>query len=286
MLGLIGAVAAAVAVAVAEKLRAALAINDTALTEPALNQRPVLLAYLAKTVQPHPGGSVRSSSCLGARESRRQALHCLPLPAGLGGTSAAAQRALAPPAVPLLLTVFATVFGNDEHKAVAAVTRIAEMWRGSPAALLVEMIHFVPSLRVLNSVWALIERAAGLAFDRGVDIGSEWLRSTDRSVQPDCAQFKAQRYAPIDPRCAQYFEGRPATRIRLDPIRCGGVRREGIPPLKNPKRFAAKDATWRPADDPLFRVAYDHATQSMGSTLTGTPVVGAWVGRGIALQPL
>ena len=34
------------------------------------------------------------------------------------------------------------------------------------------------------------------------------------------------------------------------------------------------------------KLMYDHATKSMWSTLTGTPVVGALVGKGIELQPL
>ena len=186
---------------------------------------------------------------------RRTLIAAWPLQAGLWAASASAQSASAPRAAPVPLTVFADVLGDDENKAVAAVTRIAENWHESSAALLIEMIHFVPSRRALKSVLALVEWASGRPVEGGVDIWYEWLWSVERSVHPDYAQFKARLYAPIDPRFAEYFEGRPATLIRLDEIRWGGVRRDGIPPLKNPKMIAARDATWLHADDIVFGVA-------------------------------
>ena len=285
-------------------------------------------------------------------ELRRTLIAALPLQAGLWGAGAVAQSALAPRAVPVPLTVFAAVLGDNETKAMAAVSRITDNWHESSAALLIEMIHFVPSRRALKSVLALIERASGRPFEGGVDLWYEWLWSAERPVHPDYAHFKSLLYAPIDPRFAEYFEGRPKTLIRLDEIRWGGVRRDGIPPLKNPLMIAARDAAWLHGDDIVFGVAingdvraypkrilawhemfkdriggrelagvyctlcgalvlydvtvagvqhelgtsgflyrsnklmYDHATKSMWSTLTGTPVVGALVGKGIELQAL
>jgi hypothetical protein len=148
------------------------------------------------------------------------------------------------------------------------------------------------------------------------------------------------------------WTARSATLIRLDEIRWGGVRRDGIPPLKNPAMVAADDARWLHDEDIVFGVAingdvraypkrilawhemfkdrigglelagvyctlcgalvlydvsvggvqhelgtsgflyrsnklmYDHATKSLWSTLTGTPVVGRLVGQGIELKSL
>ena len=283
---------------------------------------------------------------------RRTLIAVLPLPAGLWAASASAQIARARPAATVPLTVFADLLREDENKAMAAVTRIAENWHETSAALLIEMIHFVPSRRVLKIVLSLIERASGRPFQGSVDVWYEWLWSAERPVHPDYAQFKALLYAPIDPRFAEYFEGRPKALIRLDEIRWGGVRRDGIPPLKNPMMIAAGEASWLGAEDIVFGVAingdvraypkrilawhemfkdriggrelagvyctlcgalvlydvtvggvqhelgtsgflyrsnklmYDHATKSMWSTLTGTPVVGVLVGKGIELQPL
>ena len=293
--------------------------------------------------------------------ARRSVVVCLLALPGLAHRTAAAQSApkpkpaagatAAPPGL-LPIAVFADAVGADEAKALAAVARIARPWHESSAALLIEMIHFIQSRRVLANVLLLIEKVSGRPFAGSIDDWYEWLWSAERPVHPDHAHFKTLLYSPIDPRFAEYFEARPKTIIRLDEIRWGGVRRDGIPPLKNPAMIVARDASWLHDDDVVFGVAidgdvraypkrilawhemfkdriggrelagvyctlcgalvlydvtingvqhelgtsgflyrsnklmYDHATKSMWSTLTGTPVVGALVGKGIELQPL
>lgn len=280
---------------------------------------------------------------------RRRLIAALWLPVGLSPTRVAAQ-AVRPNALPL--SDFAALIADDETKASSALERIGAQWHESSAALLIEMVHHVRSRRVLRGVMALIETRTGKAFDGSVDPWYEWLWSAERPVHPELAHFKTLLYAPIDPRFAEYFEGHPKAIIRLDEIRWGGVRRDGIPPLKTPAMVAAGQAPWLDGDDIVFGVAisgdlraypkrilawhemfkdrigghelagvyctlcgalvlydvtvngvqhelgtsgflyrsnklmFDHATKSLWSTLTGTPVVGALVGKGIELQPL
>ena len=252
----------------------------------------------------------------------------------------------------LPLDVFVAVIGDDEKRALAALAQIEQNWHESSAAMLIEMIHFVPSRRVLGALIALVERKSGRPFDGDINAWYEWLWSAERAVHPDYAEFKALLYEPIDPRFREYFQRRPKSIIRLDEIRWGGVRRDGIPPLKNPAMITAGEAGWLQDSDVIFGVAvngdvraypkrilawhemfkdriggrelagvyctlcgalvlydtsvdgvqhelgtsgflyrsnklmYDHATKSLWSTLTGTPVVGQLVGKGIELQPL
>jgi Protein of unknown function (DUF3179) len=252
----------------------------------------------------------------------------------------------------LPLSVFTAALDNDEAKAILALSRIEQNWHESSAALLIEMVYRVPNRRALVKLVAIIEKATGIAFDGDVNAWYDWLWSTERSVHPDYAAFKSALLSPIDPRFKEYFDNRPQTLIRLDEIRWGGVRRDGIPPLKNPKMIPAKDATWLGDDHIVFGVAingdvraypkrilawhemfkdrigglelagvyctlcgalvmydvtangvqhelgtsgflyrsnklmYDHATKSMWSTLTGSPVVGPLVGKGIELKSL
>ena len=283
------------------------------------------------------------------------ALVCLanpPAAAQAGTQQSQPARATAARADPLPLAEFTAVIGDDEMKALAALARIEKNWRDSSAAMLIEMVYRVPSRRVLARVISLIEKVSGRPFDGDVGTWYEWLWSAERAVHPDYARFKALLYAPIDARFSEYFEGRPKAIIRLDEIRWGGVRRDGIPPLKNPKMISAREAIWLQDDNIVFGVAingdvraypkrilawhemfkdriagrelagvyctlcgalvlydvtvngvqhelgtsgflyrsnklmYDHATKSLWSTLTGTPVVGALVGQGIALEPL
>ncbi|MBL8112185.1 MAG: DUF3179 domain-containing protein [Acidobacteria bacterium] len=72
-----------------------------------------------------------------------------------------------------------------------------------------------------------------------------WLEAlaqrTDLVAKPGYAAFKGAQYARIDPRFADWLkEGVPWT-IRLEEVVFGGVRKDGIPALRNPKRVAATD---------------------------------------------
>ena len=255
----------------------------------------------------------------------------------------------------LPVDVFIAVASADEAKALAALARIENEWHESSAAMLIEMIYRVPGRAALVRLIRLVEARSGQPFNGDINAWFEWLWSADRPVHPDYAAFKAALYEGIDPRFREYFDKRPPSVIRLDEIRWGGVRRDGIPPLKNPKMIAAREATWLQDDNIVFGVAingdvraypkrilawhemfkdriggrelagvyctlcgalvlydvtdaktggvqyelgtsgflyrsnklmYDHKTKSMWSTLTGTPVVGPLVGRGIELKSL
>ena len=256
---------------------------------------------------------------------------------------------------PLAIDLFLQVAQNDEAKALAALARIEQNWHESSFAPLIEMIYRVPGRAALVRLIRLVEAKSGQPFTGDINAWFEWLWSTDRPVHPQYAAFKAALYEGIDPRFREYFDKRPPSVIRLDEIRWGGVRRDGIPPLKNPKMIAAREATWLQDDNIVFGVAingdvraypkrilawhemfkdrigglelagvyctlcgalvlydvtdaktggvqyelgtsgflyrsnklmYDHKTRSMWSTLTGTPVVGPLVGKGIELKSL
>ena len=218
--------------------------------------------------------------------------------------------------------------------------------------MLLESFWFTRIRPARAGIAHLLERASGRAFDGDPNPWYEWLWSIEPGEHPEYAEFKAALYEQVDPRFREYFDKRPKALIRLDEIRWGGVQRDGIPPLKNPKMIAAKDAAYLEDGNIVFGVAidgdvraypkrilawhemvkdriagrelngvyctlcgsmilydatvagvhhelgtsgflyrsnklmYDHATKSLWSTLTGTPVVGALVGKGIELKPL
>jgi hypothetical protein len=152
----------------------------------------------------------------------------------------------------LPLSVFTAALDKDEAKAIAALSRIEQNWHESSAALLIEIVYRVPNRRALVKLVAIIEKATAIAFDGDVNAWYDWLWSADRVVHPDYAAFKSALLSPIDPRFKEYFDNRPQALIRLDEIRWGGVRRDGIPPLKNPKMIAAKEATWLGDDHIVF----------------------------------
>jgi Protein of unknown function (DUF3179) len=155
----------------------------------------------------------------------------------------------------LPLSVYTAVIGEDEALALAALKRLEKFSDEASTAMLVEMVYQVPSRNVLEKLIALIEKKSGRAFNGDVNALYEWLWSSERPVHPDYAEFKSVLYSSIDPRFSEYFSNKPKNTIRLDEIRWGGVRRDGIPPLKNPKMISAKDATWLQDGNVVFGVA-------------------------------
>jgi len=250
------------------------------------------------------------------------------------------------------LATFYRLLDKDERAARAALREISWGWQPSYAAILIQMVGWIEHPVVHVEVIALLERAAGRSFGKDANAMYEWLWSFDPGAHPDYSEFLATFFTDVDPRFREYFDDRPKTQIRLDEIRWGGVRRDGIPPLKNPKMIRASEATYLGDDNIVFGVAingdvraypkrilawhemvkdkigglelngvyctlcgsmilydatvngvhhelgtsgflyrsnklmYDHATKSLWSTLSGTPVVGPLVGQGIELKAL
>jgi hypothetical protein len=277
---------------------------------------------------------------------------CFLIAAVLVATAAVAAPTAVRRDVLLPLKVLYDLGGDDEAKALAVLKRLAEHWDNAYAAPLLDLVPFVAPGRVQRGIVAQLEKASGRAYGGDLNGWYDWLWSFDPGQHPDYAEFKAELYSQIDPRFREYFENNPKAIIRLDEIRWGGVRRDGIPPLRRPKMLAAREATYLRDDNVVFgvdidgdvraypkrilawhemvtdtiagrelngvyctlcgamilydttidgvhhelgtsgflyrsnKLMYDAATKSLWSTLTGTPVVGPLVGKGIVLKPL
>lgn len=252
----------------------------------------------------------------------------------------------------LPLSVLYDVGGDDDAKALAALKRLDERWDNAYAAPLLDLLPFLSPGLAQSGILAQLEKASGRSYGGDVNGWYEWLWSIDPGEHHDYATFKGALYSQLDPRFREYFENHPKATIRLDEIRWGGVRRDGIPPLRRPKMIAAREASYLQDDNVVFgvdiggdvraypkrilawhemvtdkiagrelngvyctlcgalilydttidgvhhelgtsgflyrsnKLMYDAATKSLWSTMTGTPVVGPLVGKGIALPPL
>ena len=171
------------------------------------------------------------------------------------GTTAAATPAK-PAAAMLPLADFLALLDVPSTRARAALARIDAGWRDAYAAMLLESIGFMPDSSVQQDVIALVARKSGKATSDYQELfASAW--SIEPTPHPQYAEFKARIYEVIDPRFREYFDKQPKALIRLDEIRWGGVHRDGIPPLKNPKMIPAAEASWLGGDDIVFGVAID-----------------------------
>lgn len=154
------------------------------------------------------------------------------------------------------LQAFYGVLNTNPAAAKASLARIREGWRDAYTAPLLELIGFVPVLSVQTEVQSQIERITGRR-TRDLNVHYEWLWARQPAEHPDYAEFKAALYEQVDPRFREYFGKGRKTSIRLDEIRWGGVWRDGIPPLKNPKMIPAQQATYLADDNVVFGVAID-----------------------------
>lgn len=135
-----------------------------------------------------------------------------------------------------------------------SLTEIDKAWHPGSTAMLVEVSRFVRSPGTVAKVFAVLELKTGQKFGPDLDAWHQWIWSQESEPHPGYAAFKSTLYSRIDPRFAEYFEDADNLSIRLDQIQWGGVRRDGIPPLKNPKMLAAADADYLSDSDVVFGI--------------------------------
>ena len=249
---------------------------------------------------------------------------------------------------------FLTLVVGEEADIVEAIDLIESNWEPSYLPMVLDVMRLIRNPAISATLLRLIETKTG--GEHGFDLG-EWQRAMWNAPEvrhPRYAAFKGALHAFLDPRFAAYFDevgdevGEPL--IRLDEIVWGGVRQDGIPPLRNPAMLAADQIGYLDDDHIVFGISvngdaraypkrilgwhemfvdtvggvpvagvyctlcgtvilyytehdgvshalgtsgflyrsnklmYDQATQSLWSTMRGTPVVGPLAGKGIMLE--
>jgi hypothetical protein len=116
----------------------------------------------------------------------------------------------------------------------AQLDLLESRWTPAFVAPSLEIFNFIPDRAIRTHVLKKLQPEAKVA---GYD------------------NFKAEFYGVIDPKFAKYFKDRAASaRIRLDEIRWGGVRQDGIPPLRQPKMLRASEADYLEDDNIVFGI--------------------------------
>jgi hypothetical protein len=118
-----------------------------------------------------------------------------------------------------------------------------------------ETFNFVYEPSIRNHLLGELRKTTGQDFGTDMNRWFRWLWNEPELKTAGYDQFKADFYGNIDPRFTRYFEGRAETaRLRLDEIRWGGVRQDGIPPLRNPKMLPAFKADYLEDDNVVFGI--------------------------------
>ena len=148
---------------------------------------------------------------------------------------------------------FLRLLTNDCPQFTASLGEIRKNWNVSYVPMMLEAGRFLPGPK-RSQVVELMESKTGNKFGSDFDRWLQWNWQQSYEPHPEYAQFKSKLYQKIDPRFAEYFADTDDAQIRLDEIRWGGVRRDGIPPLKTPKMIPPEQATYLADSDVVFGI--------------------------------
>ena len=131
-------------------------------------------------------------------------------------------------------------------------------WSADYIPAVLETIHFSRSVMIRTRLVALLAEKTGIDNLDDMPRWYQWLWHQPDRQWPDYGEFKASLYQRIDPAFEVYFRNRAASaRIRLDEIVWGGVKQDGIPPLRYPTMLDADQADYLEDDNIVFGVAID-----------------------------
>ena len=127
---------------------------------------------------------------------------------------------------------------------------------GDAAALpaLIELLRF--DIRFDTPVVPVMERLAGEQVGAAWPAWVEWLQQHD-AIRPNRGflAWKAFLLSRLDPNFLLFLAPDTPYRVRLEEIVWGGVRKDGIPALTNPKHVPPHEATYLTPEELVFGVA-------------------------------
>jgi hypothetical protein len=101
-----------------------------------------------------------------------------------------------------------------------------------------------------SSVADALDRLSGESFGHDWPRWVEWLAEReDVRPHPGYAGWKATLFQHIDPAFGEFLHAGVKHRARLEEIQWGGVRKDGIPALTNPRHVPARAATYLTPDE-------------------------------------
>ena len=169
----------------------------------------------------------------------------------------------------------------------SSLREINRKWHPGATVMLLEVLRFARSRHAFTEILGLLQRKSGQTFGNDFDSWYRWIWSRNYDPHPQYAEFKSALYSRIDSRFREYFVKTDNAQIRLDEIRWGGVMRDGIPPLKNPKMIPANQATYLADSNVVFGVSLNGDTrcypkrilawhEMFKDTIGGIPVCGVY----------
>ncbi len=150
----------------------------------------------------------------------------------------------------------AVLRNDDQHASEQAINTIVKHWHSGLIPMALETLSYANSSPYRPILVELLQQEEAVDNQNfGIREWYHWLWNADITLDPSYANFKSTLYQVIDPRFEKYFKNRhDLARIRLDEIQWGGVRQDGIPPLRNPEMIQASEASYLEDDNIVFGI--------------------------------
>ena len=129
---------------------------------------------------------------------------------------------------------------------------IENQWQPSFVPMVLEVVTLNQDPALGSELISLLERKTGQSFGFDLDQWRQWLWTQESNPHPQYASFKSALYGLIDTRFETYFNDDRVASIRLDEVLWGGVKQDGIPPLRDPEMISAAQADYLADDNVVF----------------------------------
>jgi len=149
-------------------------------------------------------------------------------------------------------TDYVRLLAGSTADRLAALERVEVAWQPGSAVMLAEVLVFLRDAAVQRPVLELLESKTGQELGFDVQAWFDWFWQQEPLPHPHYGRFKSLLYRNIDPHFAAYFSDESDATVRLDEVRWGGVRQDGIPPLRAPGMIEAEEATYLADADIVF----------------------------------
>lgn len=154
---------------------------------------------------------------------------------------------------PLSKEVILSLLSNDRKIQNKAIKQLDSQWDMQYTAPILEVLRMTSDDALSNDLLTLLQTKLGKENIPNYYDGIRWVWSIDPCYPEYLADLKGDIYQYVDPAFKTYFEDRQSTaQVRVDEILWGGVKQDGIPPLRHPKMIDAKDADYLNGGDIIF----------------------------------
>ena len=150
--------------------------------------------------------------------------------------------------------LFLTLLLTEDAATSEAFKEIEAHWEIGYVPMALEVLRFSQDASLRLALVQVMQDKTGQSYAMDIEAWYEWLWNQDYTPRTEYADFKASLYRMVDPRFEDYFASSRTATIRLDEVMWGGVKQDGIPPLRNPDMITVAEATYLDASNVVFGI--------------------------------